>query len=277
MKITSDSHMHSAFSGDCDVPMEDMVRRGVALGFDRLCFTEHMDIDYPISEGAPEGFFMVDTAAYLKQLASLREKYDGDIKLGFGIELGLHPQHVADNADYVRSYPFDMVIASTHIVNGKDPYLADFFAGRSDKAAYREYFEAALENVRQFDDFDVYGHLDYVLRYGAESSPLSAARTHFLSDHGDVIEEILTVLAQKNKGLEINTSALRSRLPEPHPCPAILKRFRELGGECVSIGSDAHTPESIGMAFDRARDILKACGFSRHAIFTARKAEYVSL
>ena len=277
MKITSDSHLHSAFSGDCDAPMEDMIRRGMALGFDRLCFTEHMDMDYPISDSAPEGFFVVDTEAYLAKYTRLRDKYGGDIQLGFGIELGLHPQHVNDNADYVRSHPFDMVIASTHIVNGKDPYLPEYFAGRGDKAAYREYFEASLENVRQFDDFDVYGHLDYVLRYGAEAAPLSAAREHFYSDHADVIEEILAVLVQKNKGLEINTSALRNRLPEPHPCAAILKRFRELGGECVSIGSDAHTPESIGMAFDRARDILMACGFSRHAIFTARKAEYVSL
>ena len=68
----------------------------------------------------------------------------------------------------MNSFPFDFIIGSSHLCNGKDPYDAGFFAGRSEEEAYREYFGSIIDNLEEFHDFDIYGHLDYVVRYGPD-------------------------------------------------------------------------------------------------------------
>lgn len=269
MAITADLHLHSSHSGDSETPMEEMVLRGIELGLDTMCFTEHHDIDYPVSDAAPEGMFLVNTDSYLYDLARLREKYEGKIRLLFGIELGLQAHLMRPVSVYAKSFEFDFIIGSSHICNGKDPYLPEFFAGRSEEAAYREYFESILENVKKFSCYDVYGHLDYVVRYGP-----NADRNYSYETYRDVIDEILKLLIEKEKGIEVNTGGIRNGLRDSNPCTDILRRYRELGGELVTIGSDAHTTADIAFCFDRAAQALQACGFQYYAVFEKRHAEF---
>ena len=91
------------------------------------------------------------------------------------------------------------------------------------------------------------------------------------------MDEILHRLAESGKGLEVNTGALPHKLKELNPCTDIIKRYRELGGEIITVGSDAHSPERIGEGFDRAADILKSCGYKYYAVFAGRKPEFVKL
>ena len=133
MPIRADYHLHSHFSGDSKAPMEDMIRQAIRLGFTELCFTEHMDMDYPVREETPAGMFEVNTDAYLYDLLSFREKYKDRIRVRFGVELGLQP-HIADrNSRYIRSFDFDFVIASTHVVDRKDPGYLEYYDGISDE------------------------------------------------------------------------------------------------------------------------------------------------
>lgn len=162
--ILWDCHMHSSFSADSDTPMENMVLKALSLGLKGVTFTEHLDPDYP---STPESLdFSLDLFSYRKELLRLQEIYKDKIQLRFGIELGLQPQLEKYFRKLTKDMPFDFVIGSSHVVHGYDPYYPDFFEGRKEFRCYMEYFESILENLSVYHDFDVYGHLDYVVRYG---------------------------------------------------------------------------------------------------------------
>ncbi len=272
MSITADFHMHSAFSGDAEVPMEAMIQKAIDLGLTHMCFTEHNDFDFPISEEFPEGTFDLNVDAYLYDLLKYRDKYKDKINILFGIELGVQPQVMRPNSILARSYDFDFILGSSHLCNGKDPYYPEFYAGRSEEEAYGEYFESILTNIKKFTNFDVYAHLDYVVRYGPNKDA-----NYTFAKYRDILDPVLRHLVENSKGLEINTGGVKYGLKELHPCTDILKRYRELGGEIITIGSDAHSPEIIANHFDRAADVLKECGFKYYTIFEKRVAEFKKL
>lgn len=113
MPILADYHMHSSFSGDSRAPMQDMAARAIALGYQEICFTEHMDLHYPASEECPEDMFLLNTDSYLYDLLRAREKFGEQINIKFGVELGLQPDYLKEISDYTRSYDFDFIIGST--------------------------------------------------------------------------------------------------------------------------------------------------------------------
>lgn len=265
MPITADFHLHSSFSGDSDTPMEQMILKGIELGLAEMCFTEHNDFDYPMTEREPAGFFEVNPDAYLYDFLKLREKYADQIALLFGVELGLQPHLARKNAAFAKEHPYDFIIGSSHLCHGKDPYYAAFYEGRSQEEAYLEYFTSILENLKVYSDFDVYGHLDYVVRYGPAGD-----QGYSYEKYRDIFDQILAELIAMGKGIEINTAALAKGRREPNPCIGILKRYRALGGEIITAGSDAHEPGKIAHAFDRAAEILKDCGFRYYATYKNR-------
>ncbi len=272
MPVTADCHLHTAHSGDSDAPMESMIREGILRGLSTLCFTEHNDFDYPDSPDGPGSLFLLDTEAYLGELTRLREKYAGQIRVLFGVELGLQPHLSPRNADYSKSWDFDFVIGSSHVCRGRDPYYPSFYEGRTDREAYREYFESILENILACPDFDVYGHLDYTVRYGA-----SRDRDYRFEEYGDIFDQILKALLEKGKGIELNTGGLKKGMRDMHPCIGVLKRYRELGGEIVTVGSDAHDAAHMADYFDRAGEALASCGFRYYTVFENRKPVFCKL
>lgn len=159
MAIYADMHVHTTFSSDGKGSMDEMIQKALSLGLRHICFTEHNDFDYPRHERDPENIFLLNVDSYLYELLTKREKYGDRIKILFGIELGVDPAIVQKNIALSQSHDFDFIIASSHVCHGRDPYYSDFYEGRSEKEAYREYFESELENVQKFSNFDVYGHL----------------------------------------------------------------------------------------------------------------------
>jgi histidinol-phosphatase (PHP family) len=95
--------------------------------------------------------------------------------------------------------------------------------------------------------------------------------------HSDVFDKILNSLIGNGKGIELNTGGFRSGLNQPNPCIDIIRRYREFGGEIITVGSDAHTPADIAYDFDKACEILKACGFKYYCIFKSRIPEYIRI
>ena len=272
MSIKSDYHLHSFHSGDSDTPTEEIIQQGIALGLTHLCFTQHHDMAYPFSNEETPDLFVLNTDSYLYEFLLLKEKYQNQISLCFGVELGLQ-EHIAPlNAAYSASYPFDFIIASSHVCNRKDPYYPSFFDYRTDQEAFSEYFESILSNIRVFSDFDVYGHLDYVVRYSPNKN-----KNYRYSQHADILDEILKSLIAQGKGIELNTGGFDRGLDTSNPCPDIIRRYHELGGEIITIGSDAHNPHGVGAHFDKAADILRSCHFRHYTIFQNRKAEFIKL
>lgn len=267
MSIRADYHIHSHHSTDSKAAMEEIVRSAISKGLTHICFTEHNDFDYPVADE-----FLLNPDAYLYELLQLREKYESQIKIGFGLELGLQKESVRKNAMFAKSHEYDFIIASSHVLNGLDPYYDPFWQGREEKDAYREFFASILENIKLMPNFDVCGHLDYVVRY----SP-SKGSSYDCLEYLDIFDAIFEYLIENGKGIELNTGAYRKGLEMTNPCFPLLKRYRELGGEIITIGSDAHTPEDVAADFDRAEAFLKEAGFKYYSIFEHRIAEYKKL
>ena len=181
-----------------------------------MCFTEHMDMDYPEEPGV----FEVDTRSYHEKFLQMKEKYQDQIELLFGIELGLQPHLAERHRKYLSEWPFDFVIGSSHVVHGKDPYFPAFYEGKTESQAYLEYFESILENLAVFDEMDVYGHIDYVVRYGPNKNQ------HYTYEaYREVLDEILKTLIRKDVGLELNTAGYKYGLGHSNPTEAVLNRY----------------------------------------------------
>lgn len=273
MPITADCHLHTSHSGDSSTPMEEMILQGIAKGLDTMCFTEHNDFSYPDGPDFSGDIFLLNTDSYLYDIIKYKEKYADKIRILFGVELGLQPEVVRPNAVYAKSHDFDFIIGSSHICRGMDPYFqSPFFDGRSADEAYAEYFESILENIKKFSNFDVYGHLDYVVRYGPD-----ADKNYSYGKFRDIFDAILKLLIEKGKGIELNTGGIKKGMRDMHPCMEVLKRYRELGGEIITIGSDSHDTEHIADYFDRACSVLQECGFRYYTVFEKRIAEFKKL
>lgn len=269
--ILTDSHSHSDFSTDSSTPMETMVQQAIRLGLERYIITDHLDPDYPVPPGA-EAVFLVERNAYQAEVLRLKAKYQNRIEILFGVEYGIQPQLGQIFYDWMEGLPLDFIIASTHVVNGVDPYLKVYFEGRSEPEAFDEYFHTFLPNIAAFGDFSVYGHLDYVVRYGPNRD-----RFYRPEDHLEVLDPAMRRLIELGKGIELNTSGWAKGLNMPHPHPVVLRRYRELGGEIVTVGSDAHSPDRIAYDFDRARDLLLDCGFKYYAYYKALEPVFLPL
>ncbi len=207
-----------------------------------------MDIDMP--GATPDMPFTFDADEYFKKMREMQQKYADRIKINIGVELGLQPHLAAYYTEYTNKYHFDHIIGSVHIVHGKDPYYKEYFEGRSDHDAFLEYFECTYECIRAFKGFDVLGHLDYAIRY----TPNKGYVLDY-SEYSDILDAILKELISSGIGLEINTSGWRYG-DHPHPHEDVIARYKELGGTYITVGSDAHTPESIAYAFLKAKEIL---------------------
>lgn len=276
--IQADMHMHTWFSTDSEACPCDMADEAVRKGLKTICFTDHFDKDD--LEWGEEGIFDVD--AYFVEMQKLQEEYAGKLNIRIGIELGLRTYLKDYYEELTKKYPFDFAIGSVHNVPYKkdaegnilytDPAAEKLFTDRTDKEAYRLMMETTLENVRTSDCFQTLGHLDYVVRYGK-----SRKKEYSYTDYADIIDEILKLLIEKEKGLEVNSAGLKYGLPFAHPHPDVLKRYRELGGEIITIGADAHKPEHIAYDFAKAEEILKSCGFKYYTEFFEQKPVFKQL
>ncbi len=264
--MLSDYHLHCKFSSDSEEEPENVVKKALELGMKSICFTDHMDYGYPVPKDDPSLTFCLDIPKYTEEIAVLREKYADTIRIYTGIELGVMPHIGNKNREIISSYPFDYVIASTHLIDGTDPYYADFWLGRDVKDILFLYFEQTLRSIEEFDDFDCLGHLDYMTRYVPDKSFIFNP-----ADFSDITDKILKTLIAMGKGIEINTAGYRYNMGRPNPGAEIIKRYKKLGGKIITVGSDAHKAQDVGSDFSNAERILKKCGFDSYYTFKGRK------
>ena len=270
--ITSDCHMHTSFSTDSSTAPEAMVEGALEKGLKAICITDHMDWDYPFSEELGKDAFLFDVDVYFQKLTKLREQYAGQIELRIGIELGLQPHAGAFCREITEKYPFDFVIGSVHVVDKKDPYYRERFSELTDRELYRLAFEETLESIRHTDTFDVLGHMDYIVRYGTYKT-----KDYSYAAFAPWLDEVLKQIIEMGKGIELNSAGLKYGLGFCHPHPDVLRRYRELGGEIITVGADGHQPEHIAYEFGRAAEVLRECGFEYYTEFLERKPVFRKL
>ena len=274
MGITADYHIHSEHSGDSTAPMETQILSGIEKGLKVMCFTDHYDPEFPYDNNpdvAP-GTFELDYDLYKKDFLKMKDKYEGQIDLRFGVELGLQPHLGSFLQSYAREHDFDFIIGSNHLCAGFDPYYPDFLFDRTQEEALELYLEDTLANIRVFPDIDSCGHLDYVARYLPDRE-----RIYNYGSFSDLIDPILKELITRGIALEVNTAPLTKGMPYFNPLPEILARYREMGGELITVGSDAHVPERIAGCFEETAGILRSLGFRYYAIYKERKPQMLPL
>ena len=265
--MRADVHMHCGFSNDSETRPEDMVESAIAKGLSVICFTDHYDKDN--LDWGDEAIF--DVESYFQKMIELQEEYRDQIDIRIGAEIGMQPYLAEYYQDFMAQHPFDFVIGSVHSVLEHDVAL-DFFQKHSDPEGYKIYFEEMLQDVQKIKSYDVLGHLDYIVRYSNQGS-----KGFDLNDYMDIIEEILKQVIAHGKGIEMNMSGLKYGLGAPHPQPEIIKRYRELGGEIITVGADGHIPEHIAYDYHLADNILKSCGFKYYTEFKGRKPLFVKI
>ena len=266
--MRADVHMHTNFSHDSKSAPEEMILGAIAKGLQAVCFTDHHDKD-DFAWGPEEVF---EPEEYFKVMPPLRDKYKDKFDVRIAVENGLQPYLEPFYREFVKKYPFDFVIGSVHSTHKLDIAHGEIFDGKTDEEVYREVLEEMLEDVRIYENYDVLGHLDYMIRYGKDKE-----QAYSYLKYAELIDEILKNIIAKGKGLELNMAGLKYGLPYAHPHPDVLKRYRELGGEIITVGADGHCPEHIAWDFDKANGILRACGFTYYTEFKQRKPVFKQL
>lgn len=238
-----DSHSHTEYSGDSDMKAADALAAAGTLGLG-LVFTEHLDLAYP----GPISFTF-DPRTYWEEYEPLR----GD-RLRLGVEIGMWDRTCEGSREFVGMAPFDLVIGSVHLIDGKDLYYKEAY-GDEDKASfYRRYYRQMAENVRLHSFIDVMGHIDYIARYAPYDNPEV--------DYGtfqEEIDDVLQALIDTDTVLELNMRRLGEKLALKELVP-IYRRYREMGGRFITLGSDAHAADAVGMNFAAAQDFAAALG-----------------
>lgn len=243
-----DYHMHSSFSADCTADMEEMVKGAIAKGLTEICFTEHIDYDYP-----DENFvFDFDKKKYAESINALQLKYDGQIHIKKGVEFGVQPHILNQYKRLVKEESFDFIICSLHTVQRKGLHFGEIFEGRTVEEASQLYYDELLHCVKHFEDYSILGHIDLIKRYAPQ-----IVKNNF----HDVLKEIFQLIIPAGKGIELNTSGVRYGLNNGLPSDDVLKLYKECGGEIITLGSDAHKPDDIAFQFHESRELLKSIGF----------------
>lgn len=255
-----DYHTHTIFSIDAKSHPEEHIKEAINKGLEEICFTDHNDF-------MPNGLWVLECDKYFETLLPLKEKYKEQIKVKIGIEIGLDMLSKERTEQLVSQYPFDFVIGSIHTINLEDIALDEYFLGKTKQQIHTDYFNAMLECVKNFDCFDVLGHLDYVRRYGPYED-----KSIDYDYYQDIIDEIFKTLISKDKGIEINLSGFKF-FDEGLPNYQQVKRFYDLGGRTITMGTDSHIYTDVGLHLDKAIEMYKDIGFKDVTTFTQRTKE----
>lgn len=229
-----DFHLHSNVSFDSTEEAVEIVRAAEMLNLEEICFTDHYD--YNSEKNKHHDLFTIE-----KYNAAYGNLVSDKIKIRRGIEAGLTAWNQAEINEFLSEGDFDFVIGSIHYVGGFDPYYKEFWDDMTFKDAIDKYMEQTLKCVKTHDNFDVLGHLTYVCKsaYNPTKSGIS------YNEISEFTDQIFRILIQKGKGIEINTSGV-DRIGDYLPTIDFVKRFRELGGEIITVGSDSHDRNRVG-------------------------------
>ncbi len=263
--MRADYHMHSCYSHDSTTPMRDHAQRAVDLGLNEICFTDHVDYC-----GKYEGY-----SRYFAEIERLRQEFSGRLVIRSGWEFGLQNYTMSDFEGLYSRWrdKLDFVLLSIHDINDLDLWSFQYQRGKPQAEYTLGYYGELLRLVQRYHDYSVLGHLDLIARYdvkhGVTPYPFEKVK--------DIIAEILMTAINDGKGIELNTSSWRYGLTDTTPGREILKLYRELGGEILTLGSDAHNTSYVAAHFDEGREILRSLGYTKFCTFEKMRPSFHEL
>jgi len=264
-----DFHIHTDISPDAEQALGDVVERARTLGISHLAITDHYEF---LENDFYKGWTIKDLVAYARSIEKHNNKYD-DIYIATGIEVGHINRMIDKIKNVLDSVDFDFIISSTHFINEVDPYFPEYYKGKPKEETYYSYLKEIRDSIDVMDDrVSVIGHIGYAARY----SPYEDNKLKY-EDFSDIIDELLIKIIKRGFGIELNTSNYGRKLDEIMPPISIIKRYRQLGGEIITIGSDAHKLKDIGKEYSKARQIALNAGFKYVSVFKNLESEFITL
>ena len=270
MKNLFDAHNHCQFSFDGKkTTVELSSKAAFEKGLGGIVFTDHCDLYMPQEVIDAEGDHpqIFDIESQQAEIDRVQENYGERLRILKGIEIGMYKDVREQAKEILATHSFDQVIGSIHYLEDSDPYYGGFFSGRDWKQAYGTYLETIYNEAVTLGDFDVIGHYDYVARYAPYPQDCICYR-----DFSDIFDTLFRYLIENGKGLELNTkSCTGSRGRHVLRDRNVLMRYRELGGDIISLGSDSHSPVYVAENFAEHVALLKSLGFRWSAHYEKRQ------
>ena len=275
-----DCHTHTKNSPDGFNIPEEMIKTALTKGLSAYAITDHCEVNHffsieyygVTSNGYDTYDFGRDFEKSMQENTALKEKYSDKLNLLCGIELGqaTHDFGLADAI--VKDKRLDFVIGSMHqLPNNDDFAFLDYT--KADIPSLLENYYKEIYKLCKWNKFDVLGHLTYTLRYIEGENGIKVN----MSPYEEIIRECFKLLIQNGKGIEINTSGLRQSYGQAFPNLYWIKMFREMGGEIISIGSDAHKIEDLGKGIKEGCEIALAAGFKNVCCFKNREPNFIAI
>ena len=255
-----DNHAHTEFSSDSQMTLQEAIEAREKLGIG-LTLTEHFDYDYVDTRTYKDMDFRFVPSEYWQQYGSQRGE-----NLQLGVEVGITDTCLKANQEFVAKAPFDLVIGSIHIIDLMDLYYEDFYQGKSKEESYGIYLRVMARELARHSYVDVLGHIDYICRY----APYEDKNIIYGQFHEEV-DAVLRTALETDTIMELNTRRLGDKEAAEKLLP-IYQRYYALGGRYVSLGSDAHTAQNIGMNFQVALELAEAAKL-QPVTFTQRKMQ----
>ena len=265
MMIPLDYHMHSRFSEDADDTLEAMCSRAIELGIPEIGFSEHWDVG-PY-ETNPR-FFKPEP--WFAELERLRGLFTGQLVIRAGIEIAephLYPQ---ETAEVLGRAPFDYVIGSVHYVGQNFMFNGEYFHSHTADEVYSSYF-AEMQRMVRTAELDIVAHFDIPARTGKPIFGYEPAR------YEEKIRSALKTCIERGLALDVNVSGLRKPSQIIMPDPLILKWYAEMGGQRLTLGSDAHRVREVSLHLEKAIEAIRAVGINHVTQFERRQAHLLPL
>ena len=267
----ADYHIHSNCSSDAKNTMTEMALASYEAGISQICFTDHCDLDH-YSTGRPDETCFAYWPDALRQHKEARDKAGDKIDIRLGVELGA-PNHDIKRAEKIAASPeFDFIMGSLHNIRG----YQDFYCLKYESEAHchkllETYLDELIE-IAKLDCFDVMSHIGYTNRYMLNAG----FQAHLdLERYGDRLRFLLNTLIDRGRGIEINCSGWRHpRIGGPIPDIGIIRLYHELGGEIITVGSDAHMVSQAGTYIAEGYALLKSIGFKYFATYSKRTPKF---
>lgn len=256
-KYYGDYHLHSKFSFDSQESVENICKKAQEVGLNEICLTEHFSMN---ENNVSYGF--LDFQKYIEEINKYNSLKSNDVEIKIGLEIGEGHLRINEIDEYLQGKKIDFIIGSVHRIN--DIGIMKYIEMHDIKKVYEDYF-LELYKLSHIGEYDVLGHLDIVQRYSWEKYD----KYNYIS-YLDLIDNILKRVIERGKGIEINTSILKKH-NDFMPKFDIIKRYKELGGEIITVGSDAHKSDRVGEGITLTYELLREAGFKYVTRYDKRK------
>jgi histidinol-phosphatase (PHP family) len=252
-----DYHIHTQRSSDGKGSMEDYIQKAMNKQLEEIGFSDHIDrerlVEHPVS-------FAKMMSRYVQNFLLLKKQ--SRVKIKLGSEVDYFPDQLNRIREILKEYPFDYVIGSVHFIDnwGVDSSRQrDEHSRRDPLESYEKYFRLVREMCAT-RLFDIVGHPDLIKIFGLKPS----------KDVSQIYEETAWAIADSQMCVEINAKGLVRPCKEIYPNLQFLKI---LHGNSVPItfGSDAHSPEDLGLNLNEASKWARSAGFKEACTFEGRK------